>query len=59
MSNDPDNLPCPHCGHILRDLWDYDWGATNSNVMISECEECTKPIDIIRHQMTWYEIKKG
>jgi hypothetical protein len=40
-------LECPHgCGHMIRDLWDYDWGS--SEEMLVECEECEKPLTIHR-----------
>lgn len=42
-----DKLECPHgCGHRMGDLWDFDWGSREE--IITECEECLKPITIHR-----------
>lgn len=51
-----DQLPCPHCGAMQKDLWDFDWSTTE--VIIAECGECEKPIDIVRHVSVTYEIRK-
>lgn len=51
-----DRLPCPRCGHMLTDLWDYSW---QSEVTITECGACLKPVDIIRRVSVTYKIRPG
>lgn len=52
-----DRLPCPHCGAMQTDLWDYDWGSREA--IITECSACNEPVDIIRSVYVRYEIRKG
>lgn len=42
---------------MISDLWDFNW--ENEEVIISECSECLKPIDIIRKVSVSYRIEKG
>lgn len=51
-----ERLPCPHCGAMFTDLWDYSW---ESEVVITECGECLKSVDIVRHLSVRYEIRPG
>lgn len=46
-------LECPHgCGHMINDLWDYDWGS--SEEMLVECEKCEKSLTIHRRISVTY-----
>ena len=51
-----DRLPCPHCGTMFTDLWDYSW---TTEVTITECGECGGAVDIIRRVDVSYEMRKG
>lgn len=43
-----DEVECPHgCGHFEKDLWDYNWNGNNEEI-ITECENCNKPITLRR-----------
>jgi hypothetical protein len=46
-------LPCPHCAWSLVNLWDYDW--RHKSVMLIECPNCLKPVDIHRK----FSVNKG
>lgn len=47
---------CPHCGHTMTDLWDYDWAGREE--IESECGECGEPVLIVLHMTVEYEAKK-
>jgi len=47
-----EELPCPWCGHKIRDLWDYSWGSRDE--IEAECPECDKPIKISREVSVTY-----
>jgi DNA-directed RNA polymerase subunit RPC12/RpoP len=40
--SDSDGIDCPHCGHRIRELWDYSWGK-HTDIEI-ECPSCDTPI---------------
>ncbi len=40
--SDSDGIGCPHCGHRIRELWDYSWGSRESIEI--ECPSCDAPI---------------
>lgn len=44
-----DEIACPHCGHKIRDLWEYDSDATEI-----ECGECEVQIVLVRHVSVLY-----
>lgn len=48
-----EELPCPWCGHKIRDLWDYGWG--DQEEIENECPECDKPITIAREVSVSYK----
>jgi hypothetical protein len=52
-----DRLPCPHCGEMFTDLWDYPWES--QEIVITECGECLGPVDIVRHVSVRYELLRG
>lgn len=52
-----DRLPCPHCGEMFTDLWDYNWDS--DELVITECGECEKPVDIIRNVTVTYTLQAG
>lgn len=52
-----DRLPCPHCGAMFTDLWDYAWDS--DELIITECGECEKPVDIIRRVDVTYMLEPG
>ncbi len=34
---------CPHCGHVIRDVWDYD-GIYDEDVTTElDCPDCEEP----------------
>lgn len=37
---------CPHCGKLMRDLWDHDWGCADE--IETNCGHCGKPVLICR-----------
>lgn len=51
-----EGLPCPWCGEIQGELWDYDWGTRE--VILAECSDCYRSIDIIRRVDVTYEIRR-
>ncbi len=52
-----DRVECPHCGSIIRDLWDYNWRHDNETIEI-QCDECEKESLLTRTVMVDYEISK-
>ena len=47
---------CPHCGYILRDLWDHEWGTREE--VETDCGSCEKPIIIRRNVTVDYSAEK-
>ncbi len=45
--SDGDGIACPHCGKVMRDLWDYGWSHCDEDVEV-DCGWCEKPITLIR-----------
>lgn len=50
-----DRLPCPHCGEMFTDLWDYDW--SDREVIYAWCSYCLKSVDIVRHVTVDYVLR--
>jgi uncharacterized C2H2 Zn-finger protein len=50
-----DRLPCPHCGKMFTDLWDYNWDGKEE--IYTKCESCDKSVDIIRRVSVSYELR--
>lgn len=49
-----DEVKCPYCGHIIRDLWEYDLSVDGEEY---EWDNCWKPIVIGMEINYW--IEKG
>lgn len=52
-----DRVPCPHCGHMIKDLWDFEWGRKET--VYTECDNCLKPIEICKQESIEYSILPG
>lgn len=53
-----DFVECPHCGHLIRDLWDYCWNGDEDEERRDDCGNCEEPIAIKRHVDVVYSIRK-
>lgn len=53
-----DRLPCPHCGAMIGDLWEYFRHSDDEGVE-SECDECERPVFIGQHVSVRYSIEKA
>ena len=53
--SDGDRIACPHCGHTMRDLWDYEWGSRE--IINVECGECEKSFALVMHVSVSYTAK--
>lgn len=49
-----DSVKCPHCGGIIRDLWDYSW-SIGSEFVTTDCDHCEKEIRIQRIEDVKYK----
>lgn len=50
-----DGIQCPHCGIMLRDLWDHDWGSREE--LETDCGACGEPILLSRRVSVDYTAK--
>jgi hypothetical protein len=49
-----EEVPCPHCNHMITDLWDYHW---NHDTIETTCEQCDRTIIITRQVTVGYTAR--
>ena len=54
--SDGNEIACPHCGKVMRDLWDYHW-SNNDDCIDTECGWCEEPITLSRVVSVDYTCK--
>lgn len=49
-----EDCQCPHCGELIKDLWDYNWNGNED--IETECGHCDQPITIRRSVTIMYTL---
>lgn len=52
-TNDGDQIACPSCGAMHRDLWDFHWGDQEDESFDMECD-CGSTFELMRRVSVWY-----
>lgn len=47
-TSDSDKIPCPFCGELHGDLWDYSWGVNVVEIRPATCGSCGKTFRLTR-----------
>lgn len=50
-------LPCPHCGYMIGDLWDYD--LQDEREAIAWCPSCNEEIGITMSVNVSYRARRA
>lgn len=51
--SDSEEIACPHCGAIERDLNDYEWMGTQDTIA-THCDKCGGKYNLCREQSVIY-----
>lgn len=52
-TNDGDQIACPVCGAMHRDLWDFHWGDQEDEAVWVDCE-CGVSFELLRNLSVSY-----
>ena len=53
---DEDELPCPHCGEMIGDLWDYH--IADNDIAETQCPHCDAEIELTQETTINYCVRK-
>ncbi len=51
-----EQVQCPECNEVQRDLWDHDWGTRET--ITTGCGSCGKDYVLARHVSVSYEAMR-
>ena len=50
---------CPHCGHVERDAWEWNFGAGLEGEHTGECNSCGETFKTEREVSVYYTTTKA